>query len=268
MIALALSFLLDLSVKQFYQTTVEIKEYEKRFEFPIDFRKKIEGLLPKKGVWGIFIKDLNTGSVFSINENLSFPAASLYKVIVVLALYQKAEEKEVDLKQIVELKSQEVVDENSIKPGFYTLEKLAELSLKHSDNNAPNALIRFLGFKEVEKFKNELGLIHTDLRKNFTTPFDMGILFSKIRDYPQLIDFLTKTAFEDRIPFYLPEEIKVAHKIGTLNGVYHDAGIIFGKTPFILIILSKGSEKEKAIESIRNISKYVFEYLNEESKTN
>jgi len=58
----------------------------------------------------------------------------------------------------------------------------------------------------------------------------------------------------------------VAHKAGTASsyGVYNDAGIVYSKKPFIIIILTKGEDKLSAEGFIREFSKMVYNYVNKE----
>jgi len=45
----------------------------------------------------------------------------------------------------------------------------------------------------------------------------------------EMKNLLLAQAVDDRIPKYLPENIKVAHKTGELDTLRHDAGIVYGE---------------------------------------
>src|SRR3712207_1653030 len=42
-----------------------------------------------------------------------------------------------------------------------------------------------------------------------------------------MLELMTNTSFEDRLPEPLPEETRVAHKIGSYGDTFSDAGIVF-----------------------------------------
>ena len=80
---------------------------------------------------------------------------------------------------------------------------------------------------------------------NYVTAKQLGILLSKLYEeqdnnehYKMLIDYMTETKFHDRLDKYIDYD-KVAHKIGNYYRYYHDAGIIYGKDPYILVVLTK-----------------------------
>ena len=43
----------------------------------------------------------------------------------------------------------------------------------------------------------------------------------------EMLALMTNTSFEDRLPEPLPEETRVAHKIGSYGDTFSDAGIVF-----------------------------------------
>ncbi|MDP3955156.1 MAG: serine hydrolase, partial [bacterium] len=76
----------------------------------------------------------------------------------------------------------------------------------------------------------------------------------------EILSFLTKTAYEDRIPAGVPEGTRVAHKIGNETGVFSDAGIVFADKPFVLVILSKKALEREAKIALPEITKAVWEF--------
>jgi beta-lactamase class A len=39
--------------------------------------------------------------------------------------------------------------------------------------------------------------------------------------------------------------VRVAHKTGSITRIHHDAAIVFGPRPFVLVILTRGIEDQK-----------------------
>ena len=71
---------------------------------------------------------------------------------------------------------------------------------------------------------------------------------------------MTNTSFEDRLPRPLPEKTRVAHKIGSYESTFSDAGIVFpqesGGTAqeYYIVVFSEGAPQVEAIDTIQDIS--------------
>jgi len=110
----------------------------------------------------------------------------------------------------------------------------------------------------------------TSLGKGETTPADLGLFFRKLyagsilsREHrDEILGYLTKTFDESRIPAGVPEEVRVAHKVGTDIGIIADAGIVFAKRPFIVAIMSFDVSEKEAKEVLPEIAKAVWEFEN------
>lgn len=200
-----------------------------------------------RGTYGFYVYQFENEFSFGLHEKEIFPAASLIKLPVMLTLYQEAEKGKIDLSDYQEM---------------------AEAMGKRSDNAAFNSLVEILGEEKIQETIDDLGMRKTSLAKNETTPTDIGLFFQKLyqggvvtevhRD--EILDYLTDTAFEERIPAGVPEEVQVAHKIGTDVGTYSDAGIVFAEKPFILVIISKSARESEAEKVLPKISEAVWEF--------
>lgn len=209
------------------------------------------------GTYGIYVYRFQDGEEYGLNERKVFPAASLNKLPVMVVAYQQAEEGKLDLEAKYILKEGDKVQGAGIlysKPAGteYTYRQLIEYMGRHSDNTA---------FKVMRQVTGETIL-------DQTTPEEIGTLFKKLYEgelisqehRDELLKFLTNTSFEDRIPKGVPENIRVAHKIGTLAGVYSDAGIIFAEEPFVLVIMSRDARESEALEVLPQITQAVWEF--------
>ena len=75
--------------------------------------------------------------------------------------------------------------------------------------------------------------------------------------YNEIIKWMKNTEFHDRLDKYIPYE-KVAHKVGDNEEYIHDTGIVYTKSPYILVVYSKGEDPEqiaKLSKDIYNIEK-------------
>lgn len=227
------------------------------------------------GDYGIYVYRFSDGQEYGIREKEIFPAASLMKLPVILTLYQEAEAGRINLEtkyKLVEADKRGGAGILQSRPAgeVYTYRKLAELMGQYSDNTANNVLVKVLGAKKIQQTIENLGMKKTNFAEYETTPQDIGLFFRKLYEggvvtsqyKEEILRFLTKTGYEDRIPAGLPEGVRVAHKIGTEIGVFSDAGIVFppeGK-PFVLVIMSKEARESEAKEVLPKIAKVVWEF--------
>ncbi len=209
------------------------------------------------GTYGVYVYRLEDGKDYGLNEKKVFPAASLNKLPVMIAAYQQAEQDKLDLETEYALKEADKVQGAGIlyskSAGTkYSYRQLIEYMAHYSDNTAFKVMRQLVGEILVEQM----------------TPEEVGELFRKLykgelinqEHCDELLRFLTKTNFEDRLPQGVPEGIRVAHKIGTLDGVYSDAGIIFAEEPFVLVIMTKDAREKEALEVVPQIAQAVWDF--------
>lgn len=78
-----------------------------------------------------------------------------------------------------------------------------------------------------------------------------------------MLKYLARQKVNDRIPRYLPKNLIVAHKTGTLKGIIHDAGIVFtDRGDYLICILTKGAKTyQEAKLCIAGISEFIYYIL-------
>lgn len=200
-----------------------------------------------RGTYGVYVYRFADKNEYGVREDEVFPAASLMKLSVMLLVYKEGEKKELNLDDYREL---------------------VKVMGKRSDNAAYNQLVKFFGQKKIQGLIEELEMVDTVLAKDDTTPKDIGLFFRKLYlgnlinqiHKEEFLSFLTQTIFEDRIPAGMPTGTQVAHKIGTEIGSYSDAGIVFGKKPFVLVIMSADAREAEATEVLPKITSAVWDF--------
>jgi len=230
------------------------------------------------GTSSVYIYDINKKQGFGINENMVLTAASVNKVAILAALYYLAGREEIDLEKEIILQQKDIQDygTGSIRydlPGTpYSLKTLARLMMEKSDNTAAYILGTLtLGLDKIQQLVTSWGLTQTNLADNKTSVKDMSILLSKmykeeITTKPltsEMLDFMDKSDFEDRIPAGIDEGIKVYHKTGDEIGKIHDVGIIDlpGKPYYIGIMTTDMTDDENTKKALAQISSLVFSYM-------
>ena len=245
-------FWLKTEVPKYWQTITEpviISTLPKEQQFdPSPVLKEIESLTQDlRGAYGVYVYELKTGREYGVRQNEVFPAASLMKLPVMLLVYQEAEK-------------------GNLKLNDYR--ELVKVMGQRSDNAAYNRLVKYFSKEKIQALIESLGMGKTTIIKDDTAPADIGLFFKKLYQgnlvnrahQEEWLGFLTDTIFEDRIPAGIPENIRVAHKIGTEMGTFSDAGIIFSKNPFILVIMSKNARENEATDVLPKVTKAVWEW--------
>jgi beta-lactamase class A len=215
-----------------------------------DFKKTTTNL---SGVYGFYVVDLDDGFSYGSNENDTFQAASLIKLPVMVAAFSESEKGNLDLDANYILKdSDKLSGSGSIvgKPAgtVFTYRELLEYMGKQSDNTAFNVVRKKLGDKLITDYIIQIGMSDTSLEANTTSPYDIGLYFKRLYngqllndvDKTELLDNITDTIYEKWLAAGVPEGIKVAHKFGLETNVVNDAGVVFTKHPFVLVLMSHG----------------------------
>jgi beta-lactamase class A len=255
-----------------------------------------------KGEFALAFKDLQSGKEILINERKSFHAASIMKTPVMIEVYKQASEKKFSLtdsltvhqtfKSIAD-SSEFVLDQSSDSDQeLYKLmgSKLDIFNLLYrmiiqSSNLATNMIIELVGAEKVTQTMQQLGANDIKVLRgvedikayekglnNTTTAYDQMLIYSalaigKIADShstKSMIGILLDQKFNDVIPAKLPKEAKVAHKTGSINGIQHDAGIVYlpDGRKYVLVLLSKGLEDEEAgKEVMARVSEMIYDSI-------
>lgn len=231
----------------------------------------------------VYYRDLNNGPWFGINEQQYFTPASLLKVPMLIAVFKKADEDPFFLKKkVLYDKVREVtldpniVGDSLIRIGSeYTVEQLCYYMIVKSDNNAKELLLELLG-------NDYFGQVMLDLGVNLKTR-DLNVDFITIKEYSSFfrilynasyikrdlsekaLELLSKVSFDKGLTARLPKNIPVAHKFGerSFNNnslrQFHECGIIYppGK-PYLLCVMTRGSQFDNLISVIADISEIVY----------
>jgi beta-lactamase class A len=233
------------------------------------------------GTHGVVVFDPLSGEAASLNADRRFVAASLSKLYALLTLYSAADAGEVDLEDEITMRASDVWAEGTgVLYGrpvgtTMTLRECAGYLVKESDNTAEVMLNRYLGEREIEAELRRVGARSTSYWvPNTTTPNDILRVLQAIADpshtspelSAEMLDVMTDTSFEDRLPGSLPEGARVAHKIGSWETTFSDAGLVFpegtdGGQGYYVVVFSEGAPEGAARETIRDVSLEAYRAL-------
>lgn len=258
---------------------------------------ELEGIIDAElsgteGHFAIYIESLATPSgkivpKFALNEGESFPAASLYKLVLLAAVFKEIEAggwkledriiaSRAHLKEV--LGALDFGYEDAPEKIEYSVAEALERVGRISDNFAAIMLTEKLreGSKEKDpllQMASELGMKSTtfDGMPN-TTASDIAVFFKKLYwgevVSPQvssaIIKYLSLSKINNRIPAGISEGVKIVHKTGEMARLRHDAGVVYGANPYLMVLLSKDLRYEdEGVGVLAEISGKVWRYFNE-----
>jgi len=232
----------------------------------------------------VYFRALSSGPWIGIREDENYSPASLLKVPIMIAVLKKADndrtllEKKVNYKELLDKNYvPNIKDTNLIKLGnTYSVLQLIEYMIVHSDNEAKELLLQLMDDAFIINVMKETGvdIRHSDLSKDFISVRQYSSFFRILynatylsRDMSELaLSILSKSTFETGLPASLPRGIKVAHKFGERGfqdsniKQLHDCGIVYyNGSPYLLCVMTKGSDFGKLTDVIKGISTIVFE---------
>ncbi|MEW6524266.1 MAG: serine hydrolase [Bacillota bacterium] len=126
--------------------------------------------------------------------------------------------------------------------------------------------------------------VYPEPTSNFSTPLEMNLLLEKIlepggtrsasgelilgpEEQAGVLDILLRQQLRLRLPHLLPRGTMVAHKTGTLPGVFNDCGIVYGdhqgkKPAYLISLMSKGvTDALEGPMVLARISRAVYDAL-------
>jgi beta-lactamase class A len=270
-------------------------------------RNKIEHIVSdKNAIVGVSIIGNNGKDTLSLHGERRFPMQSVFKFHIALAVLSEIDKGNLSLDQKIELKEEDFLPEDFWSPlrdenpngGSFTIEKLIQYSVSHSDNSACDVLIRLVGTPQtVENYIKQNGIQDIQITfnekdmqanwenmfQNWTTPKAASELLKKFYENKNNLlskrshDFLWKTNIEtttgkNRIKGQLPEGTIVAHKTGWsgtnketgITGAVNNIGIVFlpnGEYFIISVFISESKDNIDTNEKIiADIAKATYDY--------
>lgn len=233
------------------------------------------------GDYGIYIKDLKRGITYQINADQRFETASLYKLAVLFKAYDAINRGDLK-KDDVLTEDASTLDQILLPEGetgysygtvSYNVADALKAMITVSDNYSALLIANKLGWQNIDDFLHQQKIEGFDLvyhEQPTATAEAVGKLLEPVfrntavnsQSSQEMIDLLLAQEVNDRIPKYLPEGIKVAHKTGELDNFRHDAGIVYGKnSSYIFVFLSETPAPQDAVENIAQLSKKMYDVL-------
>jgi beta-lactamase class A len=249
-----------------------------------DLKTRVQKLIASSGAEvAVVMRTLDGKNELLIDPDLTFHAASTMKVPVMIELFRQAGAGTLKLDEPLAVKNEfhSIVDGSVYQLSVgddsdaevykavgktMTLRELCEAMITVSSNFAANLLIERVGAGNVRKTVTRLGadgmvvLRGVEDQKAFdrglnnaTTARALAVLMQKLaqgkavsaRADADMVAILKRQKFRDAIPSGVPDGISVAHKTGNITRIHHDAAIVYGPRPYVLVVLVRGIQDQK-----------------------
>ncbi len=264
------------------------------------------------GEVSVAFSSFSGADTYAYRADEPMPAASLIKLPVLLSVLEQVAAGELRLDERLELTAQDHVSGSGVlqhlQPGLTpTLHDLLTLMMIVSDNTATNLLIERVGLEAINLWCRQNGLYGTRLigklqlpeperneaqrrgERNLTCAADvLGLLMGLARgdllppaETELALSILKRQVFTEALARYLPTDaeldaphLEVASKSGCLQGVWHDAGIVFqdGKPLYALAVLTSGSAdrrfhvEQEGVMLIAEVSRRIYELVKPDAR--
>ena len=254
----------------------------------------------------VAFRDFQTGKEILIKADEPYHPASTFKVHVMMEVFRQVDQGLFSLEDCIPIVnsftsiadgttySLDVDDdaEQTLYPRIgesETIGELTRLMIVWSSNLATNILLEKVGPKNVNDFIQSLGIQGVMVRRGVEdkAAFRLGLNNSAtargltqtmqliangqvVSKYAceKMIEILLGQEFNESIPALLPKSVRVAHKTGWTNDVYHDTGIVYAeceaRQPYVLTIMTKGFAEDQgsaAHQCMAHISRLIYDQI-------
>ncbi|MFZ4476259.1 MAG: serine hydrolase [Saprospiraceae bacterium] len=252
---------------------------------------KLENILQQQKSRGkllqasVYLKDFEKGRWISINPDEKYRPASLLKLGLLLGALHQEEMVPGFLDKKLSLSPQDTIgqqyqvfSDKTIQIGrSYTVRELVEYMVTYSDNYASRLLAAHIDQAVMATLFNELELpqINFDRSRYMLTTKEastfLRVIFNSTLLSPEKSEYaamlLNKSAFENGFSTAFPEKTRIWHKFGEWNdpsGLYelHQTAIFFiGNKPYMLTVMTRGTDPAVLSETLQALAKAVYEGL-------
>ena len=244
----------------------------------------------------VYYRDLTNDQVIGVNETEQFSPASLLKVPVLITVLKYAEDHpevlsqtifyDAPVKAIHQDKPYGISDYTVLIPGHhYTIDKLLEIMIMISDNDATILLLQYIdkqapGLRESVEKELKLNTGHTDPSMDFVSVKGYSSFFRTLYNSSYLneemsekaLQILSKTGYGNGIRLVVPKDIVVSQKFGhrkidETHEQYHHFAIVYHQNkPFLLGIMTKGKTNEQLQSAIASIADTIYKSVDKQTK--
>lgn len=228
------------------------------------------------------VVDLRSGATASVDGDRAFPAASLFKLPILVTVLSQEDAGLLDDDDLLEIRPEDWTDGSGVLQARVgerlPVHELLRLMVQESDNIAALVLLDAVGVDQVNATCESLGLSAThlvdhrrgDSGEHTTSADDMSMLLRaaaigelvnpRVSERTvRLLELKQANAWlSEELPFW----VRVAHKWGDLPTARNDVGIVY--TPrgsFVVAVLSRDGQPEEVEHSIARAARTAYDFL-------
>ena len=248
-----------------------------------------------RGRVGIYLRDLKHDRTWTYHADDLFPSASLIKVPIMCAVFEKIREGDLTLGTRLVLRRRERFGGSGTLKWYpdrskFTVRELLEHLMVESDNTAMKMLIDAIGFGFLQEQFQKIGLTYTQIHpsglslaagkvatENYTTAHEMAGLLEKIHDgvmvdrfsSEMMVELMKKKKPRRRLAQNLPVGWEIAHKTGLLRRACHDVAIVTSPDGEFIIAVLTGQNRDykRAKAFIAKVGRTVYTYYGHDTAT-
>ncbi|MBM3997480.1 MAG: serine hydrolase [Planctomycetes bacterium] len=242
-----------------------------------------------RGRVAVAVKHLGTGETYLHDADEEMPTASLIKLMIMLEVYLQVAEGRVKLSDTMTLRKADMVPGSGILKYHFSdgatfpLRDVVRLMIVYSDNTATNMVLDRIGLASTNKRLDGWGFTKTKLNAKVflgektsldperTKKFGLGsttaretiLLLEKVHKgeivnsavCKEMVGHMKKCDDRLKLKRFLPDNIEVAHKSGTVSDARTDAGIIYlpSGPVAICVLTAKNEDKSFKDDNAANI---------------
>lgn len=250
--------------------------------------KCLEQVRQTPGKVGFYYAPLG-GAAVEFQADLPLVAASVIKVPIMVEAFRRFGEGTLDPDMEVEIRPEHKKPSCGALTYMHdglrvTVLDLVTLMIIVSDNTATNLMIDILGVEPVNRTMEKLGIPGICLRRklfepelsrqgiqNTITARGVGMLLDRMargqllggEADKKMMEILGDQRLNGKLPFFLHSmDVDVAHKTGEDDGTTHDAGVVFAKQPFVVVMLSNDVDVPKFERVMQDAALELYEINN------
>jgi len=257
------------------------------------FKQKVELLIDesKKKNWvnhtSVYFREMNNGLAIDIDGQEKFTPASLIKVPILIAYLKAAESNPGLMKKMLTFTLEDNDGVQNTKPAealktgkSYSVQDLLFRMIVYSENNSYFLLLSDIDRNILHRVYTDLGLAVPNVRNpgDFMTVTEYASFFRVLFNASYLnkemsekaMEYLTAVDYKEGLVGGVPPGTIVAHKFGE-NAMgsdqeikqLHDCGVVYyPKHPYLLCVMTRGDSFEYLDDTIKDISRLVYEEVN------
>jgi beta-lactamase class A len=241
---------------------------------------------------GVAAVDLDTGRTYAIHADQRFPMGSVYKVPIAMSVLRRVDRGELKLDQEITIEPKDFAagfspmrDSAHGQAITMTLAAMLDAMVRTSDNTPSDYFVRTIGGPAITADLRKLGIVdmgvdrtetqigadihatstaafHADPRDTASPRAAVQLLTKLYRredgltpaSHDRLMEMMTHSKNPKRISKAVPAGAVIAHKTGTMPGVFNDIGIVTtpdGRHHLAIAVLSMNASEEQFLAAVR-----------------